>query len=134
RVPGGVPDGWSGPPHRRRDDRPEADDPERRGAHRPDMHRGTPLTDHHSSGGTAMLTLDPTPVRPGAPRPAPVPAGLRPAPPHAPVSPATAARAVDATKVYGKGDAEVRALDGVTVSFERARFTAIMGPSGSGKS
>jgi putative ABC transport system ATP-binding protein len=28
----------------------------------------------------------------------------------------------------------VRALDGVTVSFETARFTAIMGPSGSGKS
>jgi putative ABC transport system ATP-binding protein len=36
--------------------------------------------------------------------------------------------------VYGKGDTEVRALDGVTVSFETARFTAIMGPSGSGKS
>jgi putative ABC transport system ATP-binding protein len=45
-----------------------------------------------------------------------------------------AAGAVDATKVYGKGDSEVRALDGVTVSFERGRFTAIMGPSGSGKS
>jgi putative ABC transport system ATP-binding protein len=45
-----------------------------------------------------------------------------------------AARAVDATKVYGKGEAEVRALDGVTVDFEAGRFTAIMGPSGSGKS
>ena len=45
-----------------------------------------------------------------------------------------AARAVDAVKVYGKGEAEVRALDGVTVDFEAARFTAIMGPSGSGKS
>ncbi len=45
-----------------------------------------------------------------------------------------AARAVDATKVYGSGDTEVRALDGVTVDFEAARFTAIMGPSGSGKS
>ena len=42
--------------------------------------------------------------------------------------------AVDATKVYGKGEAEVRALDGVTVDFATARFTAIMGPSGSGKS
>src|SRR5690606_28133143 len=31
-------------------------------------------------------------------------------------------------------DTEIRALDGVTVSFERSRFTAIMGPSGSGKS
>jgi len=47
---------------------------------------------------------------------------------------AVAARAIDATKVYGRGDAEVRALDGVTVDFATARFTAIMGPSGSGKS
>jgi putative ABC transport system ATP-binding protein len=45
-----------------------------------------------------------------------------------------AARTVDATKVYGKGQTEVRALDGVTVDFEAGRFTAIMGPSGSGKS
>jgi putative ABC transport system ATP-binding protein len=45
-----------------------------------------------------------------------------------------AARAVDATKIYGEGEAEVRALDGVTVEFESARMTAIMGPSGSGKS
>ena len=37
-------------------------------------------------------------------------------------------------KVYGKGEAEVRALDGVTVEFESGRFTTIMGPSGSGKS
>jgi putative ABC transport system ATP-binding protein len=47
---------------------------------------------------------------------------------------APAARAVDAVKVYGKGDAEVRALDGVTVDFSTGHFTAIMGPSGSGKS
>ena len=46
----------------------------------------------------------------------------------------TAARAVDAFKVYGEGEAEVRALDGVSVDFESARMTAIMGPSGSGKS
>jgi putative ABC transport system ATP-binding protein len=45
-----------------------------------------------------------------------------------------AARAVELTKVYGQGDAEVRALDGVSVDFERGRFSAIMGPSGSGKS
>ena len=45
-----------------------------------------------------------------------------------------AARAVDASKVYGKGDTIVRALDGVTIDFEAGRFTAIMGPSGSGKS
>ena len=49
-------------------------------------------------------------------------------------SSAPAARAVDLTKIYGKGDAVVRALDGVSVEFERGRFTAVMGPSGSGKS
>jgi putative ABC transport system ATP-binding protein len=46
----------------------------------------------------------------------------------------TAARAVDATKVYGSGDTAVLALDEVTVEFPRGQFTAIMGPSGSGKS
>ncbi|MGZ6972494.1 MAG: ABC transporter ATP-binding protein [Acidimicrobiia bacterium] len=46
----------------------------------------------------------------------------------------SAARAVDATKVYGRGEAAVRALDGVSVEFDASRFTAIMGPSGSGKS
>jgi putative ABC transport system ATP-binding protein len=45
-----------------------------------------------------------------------------------------AARAVGATKVYGSGEAVVRALDGVDVEFARHRYTAIMGPSGSGKS
>jgi putative ABC transport system ATP-binding protein len=45
-----------------------------------------------------------------------------------------AARAVDAVKVYGVGDAQVRALDGIDVEFARGDFTAIMGPSGSGKS
>jgi putative ABC transport system ATP-binding protein len=47
---------------------------------------------------------------------------------------ANAARVEDVTKVYGVGQAEVRALDGVTRAFPRGRFTAIMGPSGSGKS
>ena len=47
---------------------------------------------------------------------------------------AAAARTVDAVKVYGQGQTEVRALDGVTVEFAAGRFTAIMGPSGSGKS
>jgi putative ABC transport system ATP-binding protein len=46
----------------------------------------------------------------------------------------TAARVVDAVKVYGSGDTAVRALDGVSVDFPVGRFTAIMGPSGSGKS
>ena len=52
------------------------------------------------------------------------------------LAPATtvAARAVDLTKIYGAGDAAVRALDSVSVTFERVRFSAIMGPSGSGKS
>ncbi len=53
------------------------------------------------------------------------------------VSPPTtevASRAVGATKVYGKGETEVRALDGIDVEFARGRYTAIMGPSGSGKS
>jgi putative ABC transport system ATP-binding protein len=45
-----------------------------------------------------------------------------------------AARAVDATKTYGEGDAAVHALNGVTVTFPVSRFTTIMGPSGSGKS
>ncbi|RSS61787.1 ABC transporter ATP-binding protein, partial [Streptomyces sp. WAC06614] len=45
-----------------------------------------------------------------------------------------AARATDLTKVYGKGEMRVTALDGVSVEFGRGRFTAVMGPSGSGKS
>jgi len=48
--------------------------------------------------------------------------------------PTVAARAVGATKVYGEGDTEVRALDGVDVALAKGAFTAIMGPSGSGKS
>ncbi|MEO3785823.1 ABC transporter ATP-binding protein [Actinocorallia sp. B10E7] len=42
--------------------------------------------------------------------------------------------AVDVVKIYGRGDAAVHALRGVTVEFARGGFTAIMGPSGSGKS
>ena len=37
-------------------------------------------------------------------------------------------------KVYGKDEAQVRALNGVDVDLGRGRFTAILGPSGSGKS
>ena len=52
----------------------------------------------------------------------------------APPGLAAAARTVDARKIYGKGETEVRALDGITVDFASEQFTAIMGPSGSGKS
>jgi putative ABC transport system ATP-binding protein len=37
-------------------------------------------------------------------------------------------------RVYGRGQAAVTALDGVTTGFATATFTAVMGPSGSGKS
>jgi putative ABC transport system ATP-binding protein len=55
-------------------------------------------------------------------------------PPRAPVATTVAATARNATKVYGSGEALVRALDDVTVEFPSGHFTAIMGPSGSGKS
>ena len=42
--------------------------------------------------------------------------------------------ATDLHRRYGTGDAAVDALDGVSVSFARGGFAAIMGPSGSGKS
>lgn len=38
------------------------------------------------------------------------------------------------TKIYGKGDTEVRALDHVSFSIPQGQFVAIVGPSGSGKS
>ncbi len=47
---------------------------------------------------------------------------------------APAARTLAATKVYGRGETQVRALDEVSVEFLTGQFTAIMGPSGSGKS
>ncbi len=54
-------------------------------------------------------------------------------PPHVAVA-QPAARAAHATKVYGREDASVRALDDLTVDFAAGQFTALMGPSGSGKS
>lgn len=43
-------------------------------------------------------------------------------------------RVENLTKVYGKGENEVRALDGVSFSVEKGELVAIIGPSGSGKS
>ena len=42
--------------------------------------------------------------------------------------------ASDVTRVFGEGEASVRALNGVSIDFPVGGFTAIMGPSGSGKS
>ena len=38
------------------------------------------------------------------------------------------------SKIYNPGDAEVRALDGVSFDIEEGEFTSVIGPSGSGKS
>ncbi len=43
-------------------------------------------------------------------------------------------KAVNLTKIYGKGENQVRALDGVSLSVEQGQFTAVVGTSGSGKS
>jgi putative ABC transport system ATP-binding protein len=59
------------------------------------------------------------------------------APTSTPAAPGTTmpvARAVNAVKVYGSGDTEVRALDEVSIDLPSGHFTAVMGPSGSGKS
>lgn len=38
------------------------------------------------------------------------------------------------SKIYQVGDQEVKALDDVSFSIEKGKFTIILGPSGSGKS
>ena len=43
-------------------------------------------------------------------------------------------KATELHRIYGTGEAAVRALDGVDVEIEERRFVAVMGPSGSGKS
>jgi len=51
-----------------------------------------------------------------------------------PAAGTVAARAEEVTKIYGSGEAAVRALNDITVEFASSHYTAIMGPSGSGKS
>ena len=41
---------------------------------------------------------------------------------------------IDLKKVYGEGDAEVTAVNGISIQIQSGEFVAIMGPSGSGKS
>ena len=56
------------------------------------------------------------------------------APAAAPAQASSIVRLQGVSKIYGSGDAQVRALDAVSVGFGAGEFTAIMGPSGSGKS
>lgn len=56
------------------------------------------------------------------------------APVAAPAQASSIVRLQGVSKIYGSGDAQVRALDDVSVGFGAGEFTAIMGPSGSGKS
>ena len=57
-----------------------------------------------------------------------------PAAAQASASASSIVRLQGVSKIYGSGDAQVRALDDVSVGFGAGEFTAIMGPSGSGKS
>lgn len=43
-------------------------------------------------------------------------------------------RCEEISKIYGKGETEVRALDRVSFTVEKGEFVSIIGPSGSGKS
>lgn len=43
-------------------------------------------------------------------------------------------KTIDLRKIYGKGDSEVKAIDGINLEIEPHKFTAIIGQSGSGKS
>src|SRR5260370_30337486 len=70
-----------------------------------------------------------TPTPSAAPAPTSAPS---PAPGTNDTTGAIAAEAINAVKIYGRGDTVVRALDDVTVGFRKGQFTAIMGPSGSG--
>ena len=76
---------------------------------------------------------------PGHPTPAPQAVPSAPGAPTAPATPTGTAptRVVEARalrKVYGEGNAQVVALDTVSLTITEGEFAAIMGPSGSGKS
>ncbi|MCC0630525.1 MULTISPECIES: ABC transporter ATP-binding protein [unclassified Clostridioides] len=43
-------------------------------------------------------------------------------------------KTLDLRKIYGKGDSEVKAIDGINLEIQPNKFTAIVGQSGSGKS
>ena len=87
-----------------------------------------PAHAHDSGGEQAPPRGDASPGRRGSGRREP--GGLAA---HGPVDdPVVTARAL--TKVFGRGESAVTALDAVDVHLARGRFTAVMGPSGSGKS
>jgi putative ABC transport system ATP-binding protein len=52
----------------------------------------------------------------------------------APAATSEAVSATDVTRVFGEGQAAVRALDGISLSFPSGQLSAVMGASGSGKS
>ncbi len=53
---------------------------------------------------------------------------------HDPRSAAPLIRFEKVSKIYGKGEAQVKALDRVDLVIESGEFVAVLGPSGSGKS
>ncbi|MBH9751014.1 ABC transporter ATP-binding protein, partial [Clostridioides difficile] len=42
-------------------------------------------------------------------------------------------KVIDIKKIYGKGENEIKAVDGITLEIEPHKFSAIIGQSGSGK-
>ena len=52
---------------------------------------------------------------------------------QAPRAPDAVIRLHAVSRVFGRGEGQVRALDDVSLDFARGTFTAVMGPSGSGK-